>query len=74
MNYEEEGFALKLRLSKLHLTRSWLLAELSDKGIDINKSILSKCMNGHMKNDLAEKVITTSNQILSQYELYINEI
>ncbi len=74
MDRTSEGFSIKLRLTKNRLTLNWLLAELKERGIEINKTYLSECLSGKNQSDYAKKVLITSGDILCTYERYIKEI
>ena len=74
MDHTSEGFSIKLRLTKNRLTLNWLLAELKERGIEINKTYLSECLSGKNQSDEAKRVLTASGEILCIYERFINEI
>lgn len=74
MDRTSEGFSIKLRLTKNRLTLNWLLAELKERGIEINKTYLSECLSGKNQSEDAKKVLITSGEILCTYERFINEI
>lgn len=74
MDCANEGFSLKLRIRKNHLTYDWLLAELKEAGINITKDYLSKCINGKLKAEDAQILIDASNKILTEYEQFIKTI
>lgn len=71
MNTKIVGESVKNTLSKNNLTSVWLLGILEKKGILLEKSTLSAILNGRSKDKKAEEVLTTSKEILSDYEDWV---
>lgn len=71
MNTKIVGESVKNKLQKNSLTIVWLLRILEEKGILLEKSTLSAILNGRSKDKKAEEVLTTSKEILSDYEDWV---
>ena len=60
---------IKGKLAASSLPHNWLIARLSERGVEVDKFYLSKLFGGgSMGGDKAAQVISTSLQILGEYE------
>lgn len=64
----KEREILRERLARNHLTFVWLINQLADKGIETEKSELSSVFAGTRKGNKADKILSASEEILTDYE------
>lgn len=64
----EERNSIRVRLKQHNLTFTWLINQLSMRGIVTDKTEMSSVVAGTRKGDKADTIIQTSIEILDDYE------
>jgi len=60
---------VKIRLVKLHKTQRWLLAEVKKRGYsNLHEPIFSDILGGKYCTEMADGVLSTVEQILTEHE------
>ena len=62
------GFRIKIRLLENRLTQAWLIYQLEQLGISLDKSALCDILSGRRKGKKADEVIENAELILNRYE------
>lgn len=65
---QEDRMKIKMALYKNALSGTWLIKQLDERGIAVDKTALSAVLSGSRKGPKAEAIIKASLDILSSYE------
>lgn len=65
---KEKREKIRLMLYRNTLTHTWLIHRLEEKGVKTEKTEMSSVLRGVRKGAKAETIITTSLEILENYE------
>lgn len=63
-----DGEHLFHRLRSNHLSYTWLINALSDRGLTVDKSTMSSVVNGTINGPRAEKILEASHAVLDEYD------
>ncbi len=59
---------IRIKVAIYRLTFTWLIHQLSLRGLETNKSDFSAILSGTRKGEKAEAIVSTANDILCYYE------
>ena len=59
---------IRVRISTNRLSHTWVIHQLSLKGLETNRSDFSAILAGTRKGEKADAIIATANEILEYYE------
>lgn len=63
-----EGKKIKVSLILNDKTQNWLVDQLRERGVTVDKTALSMYLNGRREGPQAETVIALAKEILDEYE------
>ena len=59
---------IRVRIATNRLSHTWLIYQLSLKGLETNRSDFSAILAGTRKGEKADAIVLTANEILDYYE------
>lgn len=65
---KEQREKIRHLLSRNHLSQVWLINILADKGIEVDKTVMSAVLNGSRKGPKAVDIINQSLEVLGKFE------
>lgn len=68
----QERDEIRIILYRNSLTQTWLINRLEEKGVLTDKAELSSALAGSRKGAKVDKILTTSAEILKEYEDKMN--